>query len=222
MQIKSFFKKNIEATQESIKCFKEQPFLSLGQLIPVGMVMTSTIGFIVAIVMFIFEGGISNQISGIKSDLWKGVSNGFTYGTSSVLTSGVVSTIVLLLLLVELIVLVITYCKSENKTKRIIACVCLGIGSILATSVGLILAAGFEYISMSEQAQLNFAKMLTIFIRMSTESIVNTLKIIGVIGLVSFIVFIVLMLISEHRWMIKNSVIALCVSFIVLPLLVMV
>lgn len=70
MKIKNFFRKNVEETTASIKFFNEQPLNSLGQIIPVGMVVVSMVGFIVAIIKFIIAGGFSNQIISLKEDFF--------------------------------------------------------------------------------------------------------------------------------------------------------
>ena len=68
IRVKEFIRKTTKETIDSIKNFSVHPFNSLGQLIPVGMLCTSLIGFIVAIIMFAVEGGFSNQIIELKED----------------------------------------------------------------------------------------------------------------------------------------------------------
>lgn len=221
MKIKEFFRKNVEATTASIKFFNEQPLNSLGQIIPVGMVVASMVGFIVAIIKFIIAGGFSNQITALKGDFFGGISEGFTSGTASVLTSGIVSTIISILLFVELLVLVISYYKTESKAKKIVASICLGIGIILFGVAGFVLAVGFGVINLSEQMEMKIVEMLTVFDGMQTSTIVNGLKITAIIGVVALIVFVILMLVSEHKWMIKNTVFALLLSYIILPLVLL-
>ncbi len=221
MKIKEFFRKNVEATTASIKFFNEQPLNSLGQIIPVGMVVASMVGFIVAIIKFIIAGGFSNQITSLKGDFFGGISEGFTSGTASVLTSGIVSTIISILLFAELLVLIISYYKTENKAKKIVASICLGIGTVLFGVAGFILAVGFGVINLSEQMEIKIVEMLTVFDGMQTSTIVNGLKITAIIGVVALIVFVILMLVSEHKWMIKNTAIALLLSYVILPLVLL-
>lgn len=221
MKIKEFFRKNVEATTASIKFINEQPLNSLGQIIPVGMVVASMVGFIIAIIKFIIAGGFSNQITSLKGDFFGGISEGFTSGTASVLTSGIVSTIISILLFAELLVLIISYYKTENKAKKIVASICLGIGTVLFGVAGFILAVGFGVINLSEQMEMKIVKMLTVFDGMQTSTLVNGLKITAIIGVVALIVFIILMLVSEHKWMIKNTAIALLLSYIILPLVLL-
>lgn len=221
MKIKEFCRKNVEATTASIKFFNEQPLNSLGQIIPVGMVVASMVEFIVAIIKFIIADGFSNQITALKGDFFGGISEGFTSGTASVLTSGIVSTIISILLFVELLVLIISYYKTESKAKKIVASICLGIGVILFGVAGFVLAVGFGVINLSEQMEMKIVEMLTVFDGMQTSTIVNGLKITALIGVVALIVFVILMLVSEHKWMIKNTAIALLLSYIILPLVLL-
>ena len=218
MKMKEFVRKNAKETTTSIKFFSEQPLNSLGQLIPVGMVALSMVGFIVAIIKFVIGGGYSNQIMALKWDFFGGISEGFTSGTASILTSGIVSTIVSILLLAELLILIVSYYRTESKTKKIIASICLGIGLVLFGVAGFILAVAFGIINLSEQMEMKIIEMLTVFNGMYTSTIVNGLKIAAIIGVVALIVFIILMLVSEHKWMIKNSAIAFLLSYIILPL----
>lgn len=221
MKIKEFFRKNVEATTASIKFFNEHTLNSLGQIIPVGMVVASIVGFIVAIIKFIIAGGFSNQITSLKGDFFRGISEGSTYGTVSVLTSGIVSTIISILLFAELLVLIISYYKTENKAKKIVASICLGIGTVLFGVAGFILAVVFGVINLSEQMEIKIAEMLTVFDGMQTSTIVNGLKITAIIGVVALIVLVILMLVSEYKWMIINTAIALLLSYVILPLVLL-
>lgn len=221
MKIKEFFRKKVEATTASIKFFNEHTLNSLGQIIPVGMVVASIVGFIVAIIKFIIAGGFSNQITSLKGDFFRGISEGLTYGTASVLTSGIVSTIISILLFAELLVLIISYYKTENKAKKIVASICLGIGTVLFGVAGFILAVVFGVINLSEQMEIKIVEMLTVFDGMQTSTIVNGLKITAIIGVVALIVFVILMLVSEYKWMIINTAIALLLSYVILPLVLL-
>lgn len=221
MKSKEFFRKNVEATTASTEFFNEQPLNSLGQIIPVGMVVASIVGFIVAIIKFIIAGGFSNQITSLKGDFFRGISEGLTDGTASVLTSGIVSTIISILLFAELLVLIISYYKTENKAKKIVASICLGIGTVLFGVAGFILAVVFGVINLSEQMEIKIVEMLTVFDGMQTSTIVNGLKITAIIGVVALIVFVILMLVSEYKWMIINTAIALLLSYVILPLVLL-
>lgn len=220
MSIKAFVRKNKYNMLAYIKNIKDQPLESLAKILPVSIVCTSLIGFIVAIAMFIFEGGFSNQIKAIKGDFFGGISEGFTLGTASILTSGIVPTIISVFILAEIVVLVISYFKTESKVKRITVGICLGIGGILFGFAGFFLAVCFGVIS-SKKTEMIIVKMLSNIDGMQINTIVNGLKIIALIGIALLIIFIVFMLMSQYRWIIKNSAIAILISYIVLPLMVL-
>lgn len=220
MRIKEFVTENKYDTLSSLKNIKEQPLESLAQLLPVSIVCTSVVGFIVAIVMFIVEGGFSNQITAINGDFFCGISEGFTFGTASILTSGIVPTIISVFLLAEIAVLVISYFKTESKGKKITVGICLGIGGVLFGFAGFFLAVCFGVIS-SEKTEMIIVNMLSNLDGMQIDTIVNGLKIIALIGIALLIIFIVFILISQHRWIIKNSAIAILISYIVLPLVLL-
>lgn len=221
MKIKEFICDNKENTIYSIRNIKEQPLESLGKILPIGMVCTSVIGFIVAIIMFVANSGFANQISAISGDFFAGILEGFTSGTANILTSGTVSGIIFILLVVELVVMIISYMKTETKAKKITACICLGVGTVLFTIAGLILAVGFGVINLSVKIEEKIINMLSMFNGVQTSTIVSGLKITALIGVAALIVFIILMFMSEHRWMIKHSVIALIITQILLPLVLL-
>ena len=221
MKNKNFVSRNTNATIDSIKSFKEQPLNSLGQILPVGMVSTSLIGFLVAIIKFVLNGGFSKQISEIDRDFVNGISKGFTYGTSEILTSGIVSKTISIMLIVELFVLVVSYLKTETKAKKVIVCTCFVIDIILFGMVDLILLIGFGKINLSKETEMKILDFLSIFEGVKKATVLNGLKIIVAMGIVAFILFIVLMFLSKHRWMIKNSAVALLISYVIIPLVLL-
>ena len=158
MDIIKFIMDNVEDTIDSIEDFALQPLKSLGQIFPVGMVCTSIISFIVALDMFILNGGFSNQVNAIKNDSsFESINHIFTNGTIGVLVSGIVSCIILLLFLAEIIVLIISYLKTEGKIKKIIAMTSLGIGLVLTVIPGFILAVIYRAIEVPETTKIGRA-----------------------------------------------------------------
>ena len=217
MIIKDFVRKNIEVTTASIKFFSEQPLDSLGQIFPMGMVCTSIIGFVVAIISFVVSGGFSAQIDAFKEGVLDGIIKGFTVGTVNILISGIVSGIILFLLLAETIVLMVSYFKTESTAKKIVVCGCLVIGPVLISIPTILLAIGFGKIGIPKELETRIAERLSDFEKGEIDIIVNCLNIITVLGIVILIMVVILLLVSEHRWMIKNSVIALLITHVILP-----
>ena len=177
------------------------------------LIFTTSGNILIAIIKFAISGGFAEQITALKADIFKGISNGFTLGTVSVLTSGAISDIIAILLLIEVLVLVISYYQTESKAKAIIASICLGSGLVLFGVAGFVLAVGYGVINVSEQMETKVAKLLEVFDSMQTAALVNW--IVAAIGVVILVVFFVLLLLSKHKWMIKNSIIAILFCIIV-------
>lgn len=217
MEIKKSIINKQNAIMKALKNMRKQPLKSLAQIFPLMMVLTSLIGFIVAIVIFIVSGGYSEQIAKIKDDLLGGMLEGFTFGTVEILISGIVPTIIFIIFFAEITILVILYFNSEDKVKKIIVSVCLGIGSIFFLGAGFILAVGFGLIS-SEKSERILMELLVSLDGMKKDSLVTGLIIIALIGVISLIVFIILMFVSQNRWIIKHSACALLITYIIFPL----
>lgn len=214
MKILNFILENIEETKNSLKNFKSQTLSSLAQLIPIGMVLVSIVGFIIGIIKFVLSGGFSNQISLLNGDLFGGFSKGFTYGTVGILISGIVPKIISVFILLELVVLLVLYYKTENKIKKIIVSICLGLIVIFFNGILLILGM----INISKPAQVKIMEMLIVFEGIKLSGGSNGLVLMGIIFIIAFIVFLVLIFISEYKWVIKKSMLALLLSYIVFPL----
>ena len=213
MKIIKFIMDNKDRTIDSVKKIKYYPLESLGQLLPIGMVMISAFGFIFAFISFLLEHGFSKQINSITD----GITGTFTYGTWDMMVSGAIFKLITIVLLAEFIVMLISYIKKESKTKRILACTCLGIAFVL----GSFTLTVFQSEKLSYDMQLQLAKVMTVFNGMKTDTVIGILKFIALLGIVASIIFIVLMFLSECRWMIKHGALAFGISYIGLPLLLL-
>lgn len=229
MKIKTLFrqiKNNMAATAAFTRSFKKQPLDSLGHLLPIGMIGTSAIGFIVAIVIFILQGGYTAQVSAIKGNIIGGLEKSFTSGTASLLVEGIVPGIISILLIAELTILVISYFRTETTAKKIFISIFLGISVLILGFSGFVQTSGFGIFKLSEEAQTGIINILSLFdvsstipsSIFSTSSAFNGLIVLTLIGVLAFTAFIIMAFFSQHRWMIKDSAVALVVAFIVLPL----
>ena len=217
IRVKEFIRKTTKETIDSIKIFSVHPFNSLGQLIPVGMLCTSFIGFIVAIIMFAVEGGFSNQIIELKEDFFGGISEGVTGGNVSAVMYGIVSTIILIFLLTEIVIIIVSFYMTEGMAKKIIASICFGI-AFISGGITLILAVGFGEINLSPQMEKKVEAILLNFEDVPIATFSNILKI-SILALgIAVLVFLLLIFLSEHRRKVINTAIALLLSYIVLPL----
>ena len=211
----------LKSAIDSVKTIKEQPLKSLGELFPIAMVFVSIIGFIAAFSSFISNNGYSKQIQIIKNDFIDGIGDAFTTGTVHILTTGMVSTIILLLLLAEFIVMLISFYQTENKIKKIASVVCLGLGVVVFGVAGFILAVGYDIINFSYEIESKILSIFTIFDGADVSTVLQGFEIAAFIGAAALFIFIILMLTSQYLWMVKKSAIALLVSYVLLPLLLL-
>lgn len=216
-KIKHYITKNVNDTKKSILQFKGTPLNSMGQMFPVAMMCTSLVGMVIAWVLFVINGGYSEQISKLNGDLLNGISEGFTVGTTYILTSGYIPVIISVFAVAEMIILFVSYIKSESKEKKIIASICLAVSGLVVGAAVVIIGIAFGAFQLSYDMEMKIATMLSKSSGIMNDSMVMSFKIIGIIGVVAFIIFIILMFVSKHRWMIKDTVMALLVSFLVFP-----
>lgn len=222
MKIKEFIKENIEETVTSVKLLKEQPLHSLGQILPVAMILLSILGFLIALIKFITQGGFSSQLSSLNNDFFQGVIEGFSLGTVNILTSGIIPSLILSIAIGEIIIIIISYFRTENRNKRILVGACSGIAVFFIGTAGFILAVGFGKLRLSEAMTLKIYEFVSIFNGIPSSLFIMILNILTFVGLVCLAVSAVLVIRSEHKWMFKNTATALFVNFICLPLVLLI
>lgn len=206
-----FIKMVVRETKESVRTIKYNPLNSLGQLIPVAMGLISFISFVVAYICFIAGGGYSEQIELIKAQGVDGTEEAFTYGTVNILSKGVVPTILNILFLLQIVVMIVTYMRHESKRMKILALVDLIVmGTAISAEGAFIILFGY----------VDFGKK--IFANASTASTIRTtVRTVMVVFVVALIVFVILQVIARSRWMLGHSIGALLMSYVILPLLLL-
>lgn len=218
IKIADYIKNNINNTKYSTKNFKQQPLKSLGQLFPITMICSSILGFVVALFIFIVQGGFSQQISTMKGDWLGQVENAFTLGTVKILVSGVVASILLILLLFEFIMIMINYIKNETRFKSISCIGAFIVGICFSIPSAFILGVGFDIINYTGSINNKLEWIFVHFENPKESAFVIAFEIIGIVGLLALILFCILMILSKQRGMIKECFIALTISFVILPL----
>lgn len=216
-KIEHYVVRNVNDTKKSILQFKEAPLNSMGQILPVAMMCTSLIGVIIAWILFITNGGYSEQLAKLNGDFLNGISEGFTVGTTNILTSGYIPIIISVFAVTEMIVLFVSYIKTESKVKKIIASICFSVSGLVVGITVVVLGIAFGVFKLSYDIEMKIAAMISKSSGTMNVSMVMCFKIIGIIGVVALIVFTILMLVSQHRWMIKDTILALMVSYLVFP-----
>ena len=99
------FRKAKDKITDAIKDFKKDPITNLGIIFPVLTGVVAGIGFVIALIMFIQNGGFTTQIDTIK--------DGNIYGEGSGFTTGIVS--VLVMLLIAIVLLFFSECRELLK-----------------------------------------------------------------------------------------------------------
>lgn len=204
-------------TVESVKGFTNDPISNLGFLIPMAMVLVSLISGIVGYVMFIVQGGYSRQILYIKESGTNGISQGFTFGTSELLTSGIIPKVIWLLFLTQLVVMIIAYFKAAGKAKRIIMIVDLIVIALIIVLSALVVLMAIGTNVFSEQ---QIVRTLETYIG-TTVNVKAILSAYVALMAGSIITFFVLTAISECRWMMGYSVLCLLFNYVAMPLVML-
>lgn len=206
-------------TIHSVKNFKEDAINNMGYLIVMAIVLTSIVVGIVAYVLFIIRGGYSSQIALVKNQGISSIVDGFSLGTVSLITSGIVANIIYFLAGTEVIVMLISYFKNSGRTKRTIMIVNLILGTIIITltiAIGMIavgevaiLESGtYKYLDVFEGVEINFKAILVAYL------------IVVAVIVVAFIILI--MITAECRRIVGHTVLALIFAKVLMPLLILV
>lgn len=212
-KIRAFTKK----TFDTIKNFRGNTLVSTAYLIPIIMILVSLIAAIIGYIQFIFNKGYNNQISLVKEFGFKGVSEGFTSGSSGLLISGYIPKIIWVMFLIQMIVMLITYFKNAKKVNTIIMIV-----DLVILLQMIVLYLGYLYYPRIVLAIFENIQIVTVLLfRDPTISFqVLFISLIGV-AVASTVTFIVLVMKNKCRWMFVNGIFSLAVNFIILPLLVL-
>lgn len=185
---------------DAIEDFGTDPLDSLGELIPIAMGGTALIGFVIAYIIFIVQGGYTTQVNIFQLKGMNGVEEAFTYGTVHIIYGKVVSSIINALFLGQIIVMMITFFANESKMMRIFAIIDFALFVItLITSI----------------------IMTMVSIRTIQRDVAHAARIVFLAAVILLVIFVVLTIIAESRWMLGHGVVALLVSYIFFPLLLL-
>lgn len=184
-----------EEYDKSINDFREHPNESLGSIFPVAGGIAAVVGFLVAYIMFIVNGGYTNQIEIIEKS---GFNKAFTWGTVPVLYGGVMLFVIGLFLVAQAVVTMRTYFQEATKSKKAVM-----ITDLILIVLAIITMIVFDAINDSDEATKTFYIVFTI------------------VSLVLFFTFIGLILSCECRWMAVRIIQLIMVAFIILPVLLL-
>lgn len=206
-----------ERTVNSVKCFTKEPIDNLGFLVPMIMAIVSVVTALVGYILYIVQGGYSNQVSLIKTSGTDGIYQGFTSGSAGLLTSGTIAKVIWILFLVQMIVMLISYFKTVGKAKKIIMIIDLIVLTIVIALFTVVVMISIGSLVFSEEQMMS---ALSTFEGM-TVNLKTVLITYAVFAVISVVTFLVLVLISECRWMLGYGMISLGVNYIAAPLVVL-
>ena len=217
-KIQQFINLNTKETIDSVKNFKKQPLKSVGQILPVMMVLLSFIGLIHSIMIFASNNGYSNQIEEIKNGEFFGFMDTFTAGSTEALTHSVFYKIIIFLLLAELLVLLISILKEGHIFCKIVAVLSLIAGAGVSVFAGFVLGVFTGRIRFSYEEEQRIAE------RIKTEGIqisevVDKFQIVLFVGCLLLLLFVLISVISGFGWIYKKNIQAILISYIIFPII---
>lgn len=107
--------------KEKIINFTTDPIGVLAFLTPLVIVLISFISGIVAYIRFIVSGGYITQIDYVKEEGFFGnIEDRFLKGTTGDINSGIIGKIILILVLIELILLIVSYFRDRGMVRKIV------------------------------------------------------------------------------------------------------
>ena len=202
----------------TIKSFKDNPIENLGVLLPTLSVLTAIIGFIVAYILFIVQGGYATQVNVIKADGMRVISNAFTSGTTSIIYGNIVGTIIKLLFILEFVLMLGFFFIKVHIVKRVIMIVDLALTSLLSVAVVIFNGIYTGQIKLTEGQEIKFTNVFNKLHSQSDKTFFIVLTVICVLIIVSFLV---LVLTSESKWMLGYNCLAGIISFAIIPLILL-
>lgn len=195
--------------------FKEEPIDIIGKTIPILRIIIAITTGLVSWIAFIMKGGYVTQINILKSE---GIEAAFTFVERKGLNGTIMQVGIWSLFAAEILLMLIALFMEAAVWKKIMMAVTLSLSAI----VGLVSYSAYKIFNFWDFA---FAK-----VKLTEEQIETIVKVtqdakgnfsmktyIAIVGVLAF-VFVGLLLLEENRWMLKNSVIAIAINFLAVPL----
>ena len=198
----------ISQTRDALRTYRSFPGQSLCVLLSSAGCVVSIVGFVIAIILFGTSGGYSRPDSGY------GLS--FTSGNVSLLCRGTVGTIAAICIIAGAVFLAIVSYKKVSPAKRIfmIADVTL---MIIFMGMTALYDAIFGYKIRLTDRQVEV--LYSFFNIVDRETLLNVLV---WVSFLTIIIFAGLLFFSEMRWLLAHVCKAAIISFVVLPLLLLI
>ena len=215
MNIIFFVKNTVKRTFESIKQFKDDPFYSIGQIIPVLITLVAFVGCIVAFIMFISNGGYVKQINIIKMEGFSGIKNAITKGTVPFVYQSVIHIIVNVLLAIQFINVLIVYFYESSIIRRVVTIFDMVIILVAIAIIVFFSKVNLEEIKWFDGKIDNVALTLGEW-KLSTVYLIAF--IVTIVAIVAFIVFLILISTGESGWMFGHGIVAAIITYAAFPL----
>lgn len=120
-------------TVDAIENIKNEPITSLGYIIPTFVSLVAVIGFMVAYIIFIANGGYLRQVDLLRELNFESILNTFSWGTIGVVLKGFLPIFEGVFIIIESIFIVIAFFMEESTFRRILLSInMIVIGFILA------------------------------------------------------------------------------------------
>ena len=186
----------------------------LGKLIPLGILFTAFIGFGIAYMSFIGNNGYTHQMNSVEKNGIEHFMDNFTDGNVAMMTEGPVVTIINGLAVLQIIVLLITYCKYDFKKNMVLSVVSfIAIGVVTVVSM-VYWGTVKGYLVIPESVQVNIARVMAENTNLSIALALGAILILTL--------FAVKILKIEYKRMLIYGVGALIIGRCLLPVLLLV
>lgn len=196
-------------TIDAIENIKDEPIQSLAYIIPVFVSMVAIIGFLVAYIIFMVNGGYSRQVDLFQEKNFEAILQTFSWGTISVVLKGFLPIFEGIFLIIQLVFLVITFYLEESGFRKVLI-------TINFVIMGLVLAF-FLFALWGD------ANSISKDMDKNTVEIIRKLVIpMFLVGVISVITFFIQLFFSECKEQVVYTLFAIGMSYLVIPLLLLV
>lgn len=197
---------------------KKAPIDTIGRIIPVFIIVLAVVTGFVSWITYIIHGGYVTQIQLLKSKGISGIEESITFFERQGLNGTIMQIGTCSLFVAEILLMLIGLFMKSATWKKVMMAVTLCLSSVIglvtycAYAIWDFWAYAFRNVKLTEE-QTNA------IIRSAQEAKGQfSLKIYAAIVCVLALIFVVLLLLEERRWMLRNSVIAMAINYLAVPL----
>ena len=195
-------------TIEAIENILDEPIQSLAYIIPAVVSLAAIIGFFVAYIPFVVNGGYPEQMEILEGKKFETIFDLLTWGNIGVVLKGFLPIFEGILLIIDLLLVIISFFLEEDILKKILLTINLIVMGIVAEY--------FTFAALIDTGVIspNIEKNTAIFLG----------KLVGpmmIIGIISVITFFIQMLSSDCKEQFVYMLVAIGMSYLIIPLLLL-